>query len=114
MDSWVTSLVAGMFSSLIVGVVLSVFQRGLNKSVEDAKEANQLKFSNVEEKISTLSEKSKSMEMKVDNLTTVTNTIDKRVALVRAEQEHLSAAIKGISEDLKQQVKDFGKVIRKP
>ncbi len=113
MESWMTSLVAGTFSSLVVGVIMATFQRNMNKNVEDAKEASSLKFSNLEEKISTLSEKAKNVEFKLDTLNVTITSIDKRVAIVVAEQKYMSEAIKGISEDLKHQAKDYGKVIVK-
>lgn len=116
MESWMTSLIAGMFSSLIVGVIMATFQKNLNKSVDDAKEANELKFKGLEDKFQIVSEKAKSMEMKLDNLSLLTTNMDKRVAIVVAEQKHMSESIKNMSEDVKHISvnANFGKVVRKP
>lgn len=115
-QAWMTALVSGMFSSLVVAVVMAMFNKHLQQSVDDAKEAQALKFSNMSDKFLSISDKIKNVEAKVDGLVITASATDKRVAIVVSEQRHLMDNVKQMGEEFKVILAsgNFGKVIRKP
>ncbi len=101
--AWITSLIAGMFSSLIVGVIMAQFQRGLNKSVSDAKDANDQKFKNVEDKVDHLDKKVNLALAKLDHVEEKVNSMTFKIATLAADQKYLLRDV----ADLKDTFKDF-------
>lgn len=116
MESWMTSLVAGMFSSLIVGVIMSVFQKALNKSVTDAKEATDQKFKNLGDKLDALSARETLIEAKVDLVEEKVGSLTYKTGVIGNDVKHVMkdvADLKDVVKDKLRMPDNFGKVIKK-
>lgn len=114
MDAIMPSLISAILSGCVVGIVMALFQRSLDKSVEDTRDANSLKFKNVLEKVEQVQKKTDTLDFKMDQVVKDMNRVDTRLALVKSEQEHLVQNISDLKGTIQAfQDLNYGKVIRK-
>lgn len=115
MEAWVTPLASAIFSGLVVGIVMALYQGKLDQNVENAKDAHSLKFKSVLDKVDGLEKKSDILSVKFDHLDEKVSSLTTKMAVVLTEQRHLSTNISGLREEAKlQRAENLGKVIRKP
>lgn len=115
-QAWTSALLAGMFSSLVVGVIMALFNKHMTQTQKASDENLKLKFSNLDSKVAAVSSELKILEGKVEAIAGTVNKVDKRTALIAGDQGHLVSDIKDMKEEFKVILAsgNFGKVIRKP
>lgn len=117
MESLFPGLISAILSGLIVGGVMLAFQTKMSKAVEDAKDANQLRFRNVTDKFENLSKKTDLMTVKIDHLDEKVNSMTAKVSVVVTEQKHLAENLSSLKDEVRvgnARIEKFGRVVVKP
>lgn len=95
-------------------MIMAVFQGRLNKSVDDAKDANTLKFKSVVDQVLSLERKTEQLGGKVDHVDEKLTSLTMKVAVITTEQRHLINNFSEFRDEVKNfRHENFGKVIKK-
>lgn len=114
----ITPILSSVITSLVVGMVLAVFNFKLRQSAKEATEANLFKTKVIEQKIESVRDLAKETKMIVASLQEKVASLDKRVEITNNNMGHVTNRLieltGGIEKMAVEFQKNFGKVIRKP
>lgn len=94
---------------------MMLFQSKLHKSVDDAKEANELKIKSVRDKIEIVQDSVDELEKKANDAEKDFGVIKTRLAVIVSEQQHMSKNISHLNDSVEKIFVSggFGRVVKK-
>ncbi len=103
-------ILTSIITAVISGVILSMIKTKLDESARAAKKANAYEFDLVKSAIKIVEDRLVSVEKKVDYINVSFHKMDKKMAILSVEHEHLKDEVDSDDDNSDHN----GRVIRKP
>lgn len=117
MEVWSSALFSAVSSGVMVGIIVTIFKSKMDQNIENAKEANNLKFTSMVDKVEQVGRRLNGIEVKVDSVSGAVGRLNTKVEVVVTEQRHMMETVGNMRKEVEIALnlarENYGRVNRK-